>query len=167
METLRVNWNVLSSTFSINLVSSDYFIPLLATFEETCDAYVLGEPPSIPVWSVWSPPPRRIRFTEETEGKLWGSQAPCRASCSRISQANIVGCSCFIRKIFFTTVGVATCCNKTKVTNTRFKKKLHKNSSFSRFVPIFNISRYICIHRWKKNLFLRNQRVWMDQVSQN
>jgi hypothetical protein len=66
----------------------------------------------MPGCSACRPPPLSILLTEETEGRLWGSQAPWRASCSRISQANIVGCSCFMRRIFFTTLGVATCCKQ-------------------------------------------------------
>lgn len=78
-------------------------------FEGICEAYPPDVPPSMAGRSVCRPPPLKMRLTDDTEGKLCGSQAPCRASCSRISQANIVGCSCFIRRIFLTTVGVATC----------------------------------------------------------
>lgn len=52
---------------------------------------------------------RNIRLTELTEGILCGSQTRCDNSCSLISQANIPGFSCLNLRIFFTTVGVATC----------------------------------------------------------
>lgn len=60
--------------------------------------------------SVHRPPLRRIRFTELTDGIVFGSQMRCDSNWSRISQANMPGFSCLKRRIFFTTVGVATCC---------------------------------------------------------
>lgn len=55
---------------------------------------------------------RKIRFTELTDGNEWGSHTLCATSCSLISQANMPGFSCLNFKIFFTTVGVATCYNR-------------------------------------------------------
>jgi hypothetical protein len=54
-----------------------------------------------------------MRFTELTLGMEFGSHILCARSWSLISHANMPGFSCLKRRIFFTTVGVATCCNKT------------------------------------------------------
>jgi hypothetical protein len=45
----------------------------------------------------------------------FGSHILCANSWSLISHANIPGFSCLKRRIFLTTVGVATCCNKTAI----------------------------------------------------
>lgn len=52
---------------------------------------------------------RRIRFTELTLGIVCGSQILCAINWSLISHANMPGFSCLQRRIFLTTVGVATC----------------------------------------------------------
>lgn len=54
----------------------------------------------------------RILLTDDTEGMEWGSHTLALRSLSRISHANIPGFSCLRRRIFFTTVGVATCCGR-------------------------------------------------------
>lgn len=71
--------------------------------------------------SVHSPPLRRMRLTELTDGMVFGSHIRCDSNWSRISQANIPGFSCLKRRIFFTTVGVATCC----LWNEHERKKKH------------------------------------------
>jgi hypothetical protein len=65
--------------------------------------------------SVQAPLFRRMRFTELTLGIEWGSHILWAKSWSLISHANMPGFSCLKRRIFFTTVGVATCWNKTVI----------------------------------------------------
>lgn len=85
---------------------------------------------NLPVFisSVQSPPLRRMRLTELTDGMVFGSHIRCDSNWSRISHANIPGFSCLKRRIFFTTVGVATCCcenEQEKWNEKKTKKKKH------------------------------------------